>query len=227
MATTRFPNGITTAAKKDPFGDFILPDTTTAHIYSEDFDYHLSSIAWTFETIGLPTDALTDGDGGRLLLTNTAGANDLIFLFKIGESFTFDVGKKVWLDCLFQVNDGLQGNIAIGLQATNAAPLNPDDGVFFFSAFGSRDLRIVVEKDNVATSTLMLAELEDNTDVRLSFFYNGKDKILAYVNGVFACSSSTENLPDDENLAVMFGVQNNEAVSKTMTTDYLYVAKER
>ena len=37
----------------------------------------------------------------------------------------------------------------------------------------------------------------------------------------------TTNLPDNEQLALSFGVQNGEAVAKTMTIDYLSVAQER
>jgi hypothetical protein len=37
----------------------------------------------------------------------------------------------------------------------------------------------------------------------------------------------TTNLPDDEDLAISFAIQNGEAVAKTMTVDYIFVAKER
>jgi hypothetical protein len=47
------------------------------------------------------------------------------------------------------------------------------------------------------------------------------------VNGVVAGTSVTTNLPDDEDLAISFALQNGEAVAKTMTVDYIFVAKER
>ena len=35
------------------------------------------------------------------------------------------------------------------------------------------------------------------------------------------------NAPDDEELAVSFGIQNGEAVAKVMTLDYISAGKER
>jgi hypothetical protein len=34
-------------------------------------------------------------------------------------------------------------------------------------------------------------------------------------------------LPDDEDMTVTIAIQNGEAAAKTMTVDYVYVAKER
>jgi hypothetical protein len=48
-----------------------------------------------------------------------------------------------------------------------------------------------------------------------------------FVNGLLGGSLATTNLPDDEDLTVTFAIQNGEAVAKTMTVDYIYVAKER
>ena len=48
---TRQPNGITTASKTEPLGDFILPDMTKAHIYMEDFDYYTAA-DWIVTEVG-------------------------------------------------------------------------------------------------------------------------------------------------------------------------------
>jgi hypothetical protein len=40
-------------------------------------------------------------------------------------------------------------------------------------------------------------------------------------------TSVTTNLPDDEDMTVSIALQNGEAVAKTMTVDYVFVAKER
>lgn len=238
MATTRFPKGITTAAKTEPFGEFILPDRTKAHIFWEDFDYKLQASAspdsthdWSSLIVeagtGTGTQVLIDGDGGKVLLTNADANNDEIFLRKIGESFLFEVGKKLWFDCIMQVNDPTNTFVVMGIQAIEANPADISDGVFFFSENGADDLRLVVEKDNVATSTLMIADLQADTDTRCSFFYNGSNKIFAFVNGALVATSVTDNLPDDETLTIVFGIRNGEAAVKTMTVDYIMAAKER
>lgn len=224
--TTRFPNGVTTAAKTAPMGEFILPDMTKAHIYMNDFDTYLAG-EWTVTEVGVATQALTNGDGGLLLVTNAAADDNSSFNQKVGESYLFETGKKLWFDCLFQTNDATQSDIVIGLQITDTTPLDVSDGVFFLKADGAATIDLLVEKGGTATTTAAVATLADDTNVRLSFFYDGGSAIKVFANGVHVGTSVTTNLPDDEELTITFGVQNGEAVAKTMTLDYIMVAKER
>lgn len=228
--TTRYTTGVTTAAKIEPFGEFILPDRTKAHVYWEDFDY-FTAADWTITTVeagaGAATEALTDADGGRLLITNDDADNDSDFFNKVGESFTFETGKKVWFDCLFQVSDATDSDVVIGLQITDTTPLDVTDGVFFLKADDAATIDLLVEKNNTATTTSSVATLVDATDIRLSFFFDGVDAIKVFADGVHVATSVTTNLPDDEVLTVSFGIQNGAAAAKTMTIDYLMVAKER
>ena len=69
--------------------------------------------------------------------------------------------------------------------------------------------------------------MANDTFVRLGFFYDGASAIEYSVNGVTKGTSVTTNLVDDEDLTVSFAIQNGEAVAKTMTVDYIFVAKER
>lgn len=224
--TTRFPKGLTTAAKTAPMGEFILPDMTSAHVYMEDFDYYTAA-DWTVTEVGVATQALADADGGRLLVANAAADDNSSFNQKVGESFLFATGKKLWFDCLLQVSDATQSDFVIGLQITDTTPLDVTDGVFFIKADGAATVDMVVEKDNTATTTASVATVVDATDIRLSFFYNGIDEITIFVDGAHVGSSVTTNLPDDEALTISFGIQNGEAVAKTMTVDYIMAAKAR
>lgn len=223
--TTRFNNGLTTAAQNDPLGDFILPDPTKAHVYFNDFDTYLAS-EWTVTETGVATQALSNGDGGLLLVTNAAADDDASFSQKVGESFLMASGKKAWFEAKFQVSDATQSDVVIGLQITDTTPLDVTDGIFFLKADGSTTVNLLVEKNNTATTT-SAATLADATDIRLGFYYNGDDKIVIFVDGVAVGSSATTNLPDDEELTISFGIQNGEAVAKTMTIDYIFAAKER
>ena len=224
--TTRFPNGLTTTSKTSPLGEFILPDMTKAHVYWEDFDYYTAA-DWTVTEVGVATQALTDADGGALLITNAAADDNSSFNQKVGESYLFETGKKLWFDCRFQVSDATQSDVVIGLQITDTTPLDVTDGVFFLKADGAATVDLLVEKNNTATTTASVATLVDATNIRLSYFWDGVDKITVYVDGVAVAASVTTNLPDDENLTISFGIQNGEAVAKTMTVDYVMVAKER
>ena len=207
-------------------GEFILPDITRAHTYMDDFDTYVAA-DWTVTDVGAATQALTDGDGGLLLVTNAAADNNSSFSQKVGESFLFASGKKLWFDCRFQVSDATESDVVIGLQITDTTPLAVTDGVFFLKSDAAATVDFLVEKNSTATTTSSVATLVDATNIRLSFYYDGVSSIKVFADGVHVGTSVTTNLPDDEVLTVSFGIQNGEAVAKTMTLDYIMVAKER
>ncbi len=227
---TRFPNGVTNRAKPNPLGQFILPDPTSVHTYFNDFDTYVAG-DWTITTTevgaGSATEALTNEDGGVLLVTNAAGDNDADFFNKVGESFLFATNKKLWFKARFKVSDATQSDVVIGLQITDTTPLDTTDGVFFQKDDGDANLDFHVEKDNTATTATAVTTLSDDTYVEVAFYYNGSDEIQYFVDGVHQGTSVTTNLPDDEELTISFGIQNGEAVAKTMSVDYIFAAKER
>lgn len=227
---TRFTGGITTVAKTAPLGQFGMPDPTVWHVYFDDFDKYTAA-DWTITTteagIGSATEALTDGDGGLLLVTNDDADNDADFFQKVGESFTFAAGKKLLFKARFKVSDATQSDFVIGLQITDTAPLDVTDGVFFQKDDGDANLDFHVEKDDTATDATAIATVADDTFLTVAFAYDGKSTVTYFVDDAAKGSVSATNLPDDEALTVSFGIQNGEAAAKTMTVDYLFVAKER
>jgi len=48
-----------------------------------------------------------------------------------------------------------------------------------------------------------------------------------YQNNVLAGTVVSTNAPDDEELALSFGIQNGAAAAKTLTVDYVGAYKER
>jgi hypothetical protein len=226
LLVTRFPNGVTNVGEDSPFADLAMPAPTKFHSYMEDFDYYTAGDWTVTETQAGATQALTDGDGGLLLLTNTAADNDLVSLQKVGESFRFASGKELFFEARLKVSDATQSDLVVGLQITDTSPLDVTDGVFFIKADGSTTVSLVVEKNNTATTT-SVGTMADDTFISLGFYYNGASTIQYSVNGSVLGTSVTTNLPDDEDLTVTFAIQNGEAVAKTMTVDYIFVAKER
>jgi len=227
LRTTRFPNGVTNVGEDSIFAQLGQPAPPRFVTYMEDFFYY-NAANWTVtETQAGATQALTDGDGGLLLLTNTAADDDLVALQKVGEAFRFTAGKRLWFEARFKVSDATQSDVVIGLQITDASPLDVTDGVFFIKADGSTSVSLLVEKNNTATTTSSVATLANDTFITLSFFYDGVSQIQYAVNGVVQGASVTTNLPDDEDMTVSFAIQNGEAVAKTMTVDYVFAAKER
>ena len=227
LLVTRFPNGVTNVGEDSPFADLAMPAPTKFHTYFEDFDYYVAGNWTVTETQAGATQALTDGDGGLLLITNTAADDDLVALQKVGESYRFALGKELFFEARFKVSDATQSDVVIGLQITDATPLDVSDGVFFIKADGSTSVSLLVEKNGTATTTSSVATMANDTFISLGFYYDGASSIQYSVNGVVKGTSVTTNLVDDEDLTVSIALQNGEAVAKTMTVDYVFVAKER
>ena len=227
LLVTRFPNGVTNVGEDSPFADLAMPAPTKFHTYFEDFDYYVAGNWTVTETQAGATQALTDGDGGLLLITNTAADDDLVALQKVGESYRFASGKELFFEARFKVSDATQSDVVIGLQITDVTPLDVSDGVFFIKADGSTSVSLLVEKNGTATTTSSVATMANDTFISLGFYYDGASSIQYSVNGVVKGTSVTTNLVDDEDLTVSIALQNGEAVAKTMTVDYVFVAKER
>ncbi len=225
-SVTRTPNGISTNQIQQNLGQYILPDATSAHQYMNDFDQYIAGNWTVTETQAGATQALTNADGGVLLLTNTATDDDLVALQKVGESFLFETGKQLWFKARFKVSDAAQSDLVMGLQITDTTPLAVSDGVYFRKDDADNTLQLVVVKDSTETVTDVV-EMVDDTYVEVGFYYNGDDKISIFSGNEGAGKSVITNLPDDEELTVSFAVQNGEAAAKTMSIDYILAAKER
>lgn len=229
-SVTRFPGGLTNVAVGNPLQDYPAPDPTRLHVFFDDFDKFTAG-DWTITTTeggtGAATEALTDGDGGLLLITNDDADNDLDFFQKVGESFKFAAGKQLWYKMRFKVSEATQSDFVVGLVITDTTLLDVTDGVFFQKDDGDALLDFHVEKNNTATSAAAIATVVDDTFLTVGFHYDGVSKITYYVNDVGLGYSAVTNLPDDEELTVTFGFQNGSAGAKTMTVDYVFAAKER
>lgn len=227
---TRFPNGVTNVADNALFADMAQPDPTKFHQFFDDFDTYAAGDWTVTETQAGATQALTAGDGGLLLLTNSAADDDLVALQKTPAAFTFTAGKKTFFRCRFKVSDATQSDVVIGLQVVDTTPLDVTDGVYFLKADGSTAISVVCRKNATtgSTSASSIATLANDTFIELGFAYDGEGKVAYSVNGavVGALDASSAYLPDAD-CTVSFALQNGEAVAKTMTVDYLFVAKER
>lgn len=232
MTTSRFINGVTNNTKENILGQLIDTDPTRLHTYFNDFDTYVAGDWTVTETQAGATQALTNGDGGILLLTNSAADDDLVALNKVGESFLMESGKKAFFKARFKVSDATQSDFVIGLQITDTTPLDVTDGIFFQKDDGDANLDFHVEKDNSATSATAIATVADDTYITVGFYYNGVDEVVyaastSSTNPTVLGKLATTNLPDDEELTISIALQNGEAVAKTMSIDYVYAAKER
>lgn len=238
----RYPQGVSSAAKVSAYSKPVLwdmpaLDPTKLIIYWEDFlnSYGASSavatnfiITTTELGVGSASEVITDADGGVLLITNDAADNDADFFQTVGELFKFDTTnkKQLWFKARFKVSDATQSDFVMGLQIRDTSPLDVTDGVFFMKDDGDANLDFYVEKDSTQSSATAIATVANDTYLTVGFHYDGS-AVYYYVDDVLKGSLATTNLVNDEELTVSFGIQNGEAVAKTMSVDYILVAKER
>ena len=229
--TTHFTSGVTNVGSDSTLGKLKAPAPHKYHTYFNDFDTYLAS-DWTITTTedgtGSATEALADGDGGLLLVTNAAGDNDHDFFQLVKEGYKYEAGKQLAFHMTIKTNDATQTDIVAGLQLTDTSPLDVTDGIFFLKADGAATISFIVEKNSTQSTLTLPNSLADDTFMTLGFVYDPKDqKFHVFQNDVLAGTIVSTNAPDDEELSVSFGIQNGAAAAKTLTVDYIGASKER
>ena len=120
--TTHFTSGVTNVGADSTLGKFKAPAPHKYHTYFNDFDTYLAS-DWTITTTedgtGSATEALADGDGGLLLVTNAAGDNDHDFFQLVKEGYKYESGKQLAFNIRFKTNDATQTDIVAEIIVTS------------------------------------------------------------------------------------------------------------
>lgn len=230
---TRYVNGVNNVADNSIMADYGLPDPTKWVVFFDDF-MKFTAAEWTITTTeagsGNATEALTDINGGALLITNDDADNDADFFQKVGESFLLASGKRAFFKTRFKVSDATQSDVVIGLQVTDTSPLDVTDGIYFLKADDAETVDIICRKNATtgSNSASAITSLVSDTFIELAWYYDGEGLLYYAVDGVVkgSITASSSYLPDTE-LTVSFGIQNGAAAAKTMTVDYIFAALER
>jgi hypothetical protein len=116
--TTHFTSGVTNVVTGGTGEKLKQPDPIKYHVYHEDFDKYTTS-DWVITTTeaggGDATEALGDGDGGLLVVTNDAADNDSDEFQWAGgsggviESFKYEAAKGLYFKT---VSFGIQNGAA-------------------------------------------------------------------------------------------------------------------
>ena len=235
--TTHFTSGVTNVLKGGTGELLKQPDPIKYHVYHEDFDKYTAS-DWVITTTeggsGNASEALGDGDGGLLVVTNDDADNDSDEFQWAGgsggviESFKYEAAKGLYFKTRFKVNDATQSDFAVGLVITDTTVIDgTTDGIFFRKADGATSIELVIEKDSTET-TVSCGDAADDTFMTLGFYYDPRiRKFSVYKDNVKVGTAVNTNAPDDEELAVSFAIQNGAAAAKIMTLDYISAGKER
>ncbi len=225
----RFLNGVVNRASSDPMGQLLFLDPTIAHIFFDDFNKYTAA-DWVVTTTeaggGDATEAIQDEDGGVLLLTNDAADNDLDFLQHAKEIFTLEAGKKFWFKARCRVSDKLESDFLIGLTDRDTTPLDASDGIWFQKDDDVATLDFRVAKADDTSIASAIATIVNDIYIVPAFYYDGKSTIEYWIDGLKKGTLAADTLPSTQ-LCPSFGIMNGEAVAKTMSIDYIFMAKER
>ena len=219
--------GLATAAYAATFS---FDPTAPGFAYTNEFTRYAEA-DWTLTTTeagaGSATEALTTLDGGGLLITNDAADDDRDF-YQTAQLVKYDSTKRLFFKARFKISDATQSDFVFGLQITDTTPLAVSNGIWFQKDDGDANIDFHVAAASVQTDVTALATVTADTFVTLAFYYDpSAAKIVYFVNDVAVGSAAITNAPSSQELAISFGLQNGEAVAKTMTVDYITVYKER
>lgn len=243
VGPTRFPSGLATDVLRSVMGNFGAPSPQQWVTYFNDMTNapgptipNATDQQYTVTKTGAGTIANTDGAGGLSLFTTAAGVADNIFVQTKGEAFRWVSNKRMLFEAQLSCSEATLSDFFVGLQITDPTPLDVTDGFFFYKATAATAIQFRVEKNDVA-ATLALGAYTAATMITLGFYYNG---IPVYVNGVanykfdvylnrqpIGQVLATTQVCDDEDLCVSVGIQNGNAVLRTLTVDYIFAAVER
>lgn len=210
-----------------------MPGDPAYSVYWNDFtrptDYDTND--WTLTTVeagaGAATEAIGNLAHGILVVTNDNADDDSDFFQSTRETYRVTVGARLMFGMRLKINEVIQSDFVCGLQITDTTPLAVSDGIYFLKTDGAATVNFLVMKNGVATTVTNVATMVADTYITLAFEYDGGTAVYPWVDGVRQDPVAITNLPDDEELAISFGIQNGEAVAKILSVDYIYAAQER
>lgn len=188
---------------------------------------------WTLTTVeagaGSATEAIGNLAGGVLVVTNDAADDDSDFFQSTKEVFKYDATKALEFEIRCKISDVTQSDFIAGLCITDTTPLANSDGIFFRKNDADTIPDFVVCKNGTETVVELPAALANDTWVKLGFYYDGNTahKLQIFVNDIRVGAAALTNVPDDEELAITFGLQNGEAVAKVLSVDYIRCIQQR
>ena len=228
---TRFTNGANNCDVKHGamYHYTVFDHATQVHEYLNDFDTYTAGDWTVTKTSAAATQALANGDGGWLLLTNPATANFITVMQLAEKSFYPEAAKRIWYTKKFKLSDALVSGAIAGLVSANTTPFTAiADGIYILKGLGARTFQFTVVKSSTATTVTGYSSLADDTFVTVGFYYNGRDKVRFYINGLQMATLASTNLPTTVALSPLFAIKTGtSASSKTAALDYLLTSKER
>lgn len=246
-APTRFPNGVTNRRPTHPLGNLPILDPSRYVVFFDDFTSFVIAAAgltgWHLDEVNTGTaPVVQDAHGGVILFVNANADNDnqhhqWATNTTVHEIFKLEAGKKAWLRTRFKVEDADQDLPMIGLHIAADDPWGTepaDQFLFRVLRTDAAALQFAAGKTNSTEVTVALGDLEDDTWVTCTAYYDGKDTVQVTREtdaGVIAAQGSVSVtngtlLPDTE-MTVAFGAEAMDVGADDMHIDFILAVAER
>lgn len=234
--TSHYSSGITNVSGQDQMAILRQPDPS--QYYQQNFDFFsYTSGEWiTTETQAGATQAIVDGAGGLLALTNTTGASDNNQIQWCGNAAaakltTYMVaGKDLIMKARFKISDATNTGILIGAATvdTSLVASLPTDGIYFYKAAASTSLIASVRSGGTSTS-MTLGTMADDTFCVVSMVYSGSQfKWLGWFDGGTPVGSITTTATNPTNgLCPSIALLNASGSAHVLTVDYFNLMVSR
>lgn len=171
---------------------------------------------------------------GVLRIQTNAADNDNTNIFLNGTGFKYTVGKRLWFLARVAPQTANDGELFFGLAIEGATdPINtqPTDGLFFSKAETDTTMTFNVRKNATSTTKTALdtSAMANDTFHTYGFFVDEVGNISISYDGdeVATVASTDTNLPNDEDLTIILGVQTGSAATRYMDVDYVVAYQER
>ena len=199
------------------------------------FDPTCWTITATEQGSGTATEVCVDLVNGVLRITNDDNDADLDELVYGCECWKLVNCFPLYAEMRVRIDDPDLTSFWFGLVAgTSWWTVAPTDYVVFHIDAGGDDLEISSALAGAVTNVDTGRDLADNTWYILSFHWDGEGTIRWFLftdaqegGYCIATGTITTNISQAQEMAIGFGLRNDEAASHSMDIDYLYVVQKR
>jgi hypothetical protein len=202
-----------------------MPDLA---VMSKDFTVasEYAAADYTATVTGSGTTAVsTSAINGALVLTNSAANADAISMQSKQVCWKLVAGKRAWFEAKLQMSDPTKSDLFVGLANTDTTPLDATDRIGFRITNGAATIAAQTSVGGSATSTATGQSAVAATDITLGIAWDGGASLKFFINRALT-NTITTNIATAA-MALTIHLANGEAVAKTATIDYVFVAKER
>lgn len=241
MALARIPSG----ARREqwaPVSQALIDPSRYALFQDHFFDLNVVATTgkWVVTKDGAVVGSVLDRAGGWAQIITDANDNDEFYLASIGESWLFQVAKKLWFEAKVEVTEAATNaaNWIVGLTDANGAnalldngagPAASYSGAVFFKVDGSLVLQFETSNAGTQVTNATAGTVVSGAAVRVGFAYEYNDGVTGYVTPYVDGVAGTRHSITIASLTEMnaiIGVKAGTAAAQALKVDYIQIVAE-